>query len=127
MFMEPQITESRDWWKADTQIEGIVFVPFVECPDANQAHKVLGFMDAPISMEKVTGHGARLSAPGYMDCTDWAVFPTEAEAAQHLLDMHFGGPFDEMSKDEFASYEELLALTVAGVDHEVTALPADEN
>lgn len=30
------------------------------------------------------GWGARLSAPGYMDCTDWLVFSTEAEARAYL-------------------------------------------
>lgn len=26
------------------------------------------------------GYGVRLSAPGYLDCTEWEVFDTEAEA-----------------------------------------------
>jgi hypothetical protein len=38
------------------------------------------------SVERVQGYGARLSAPGYMDCTEWAVFETEGEAAQYLAD-----------------------------------------
>jgi len=31
-----------------------------------------------------TGVGARLSAPGYMDCTEWSVFDTEEEAQTYL-------------------------------------------
>ena len=36
----------------------------------------------------VDGFGARFSAPGYLDCTDWSVFDTEAEAIKYLLDQH---------------------------------------
>lgn len=33
---------------------------------------------------------ARLSAPGYLDCTDWSgPFDTTEEAAQALLDLYF--------------------------------------
>ena len=35
------------------------------------------------------GFGARLSAPGYMDCTEWAVFDTEDEA-EHYLEEQYG-------------------------------------
>ena len=40
------------------------------------------------SCEFVDGFGARFSAPGYMDATDWAIFDTEAEAVKYLLDQH---------------------------------------
>ncbi len=33
-----------------------------------------------------SGWGARLSAPGYMDCTEWCVFDTEQEARDYLRD-----------------------------------------
>ena len=29
-----------------------------------------------------------MSAPGYMDCTEWAVFDTEDEALAYLEDMY---------------------------------------
>lgn len=32
------------------------------------------------------GYGVRLSAPGYMDCTEWSVFDTEAECRDHLAE-----------------------------------------
>lgn len=41
------------------------------------------------SVELIEGYGARLSAPGYMDCTEWSVFDTEAEA-QAFLDEFYG-------------------------------------
>lgn len=34
------------------------------------------------------GWGARMSAPGYMDCTDWCVYDTEKEAWQELCDQN---------------------------------------
>lgn len=38
--------------------------------------------------ETVSGWFARLSAPGYMDCTDWSgPFATEDEAREHIRDM----------------------------------------
>lgn len=40
------------------------------------------------SVEFVDGFGARMSAPGYLDATDWAVFDTEAEAVKYLLDQY---------------------------------------
>jgi hypothetical protein len=33
-----------------------------------------------------TGYGVRLSASGYMDCTAWSVFDTEAECRDHLAE-----------------------------------------
>lgn len=31
------------------------------------------------------GYGARMSAPGYLDCTDWSVFGSPHEAVMHLI------------------------------------------
>lgn len=50
------------------------------------------------SIEKVSGWGARLSAPGFLDCTEWAVFETEREALDYLRDMY--GDDDESPSDE---------------------------
>ena len=32
----------------------------------------------------IRGYGARFSAPGYMDCTEWCVFKTLKEAKDYL-------------------------------------------
>lgn len=32
----------------------------------------------------IEGFGARLSAPGYLDCTDWCVFISETEARKYI-------------------------------------------
>lgn len=39
-------------------------------------------------IEKVEGFGARLSAPGYLDCTEWSVFETEEEAKTYLAETY---------------------------------------
>jgi hypothetical protein len=39
-------------------------------------------------IDLVEGYGARLSASGYMDCTEWSVFETEKEARDYLEEMY---------------------------------------
>ncbi len=51
---------------------------WTDCNDANDIE----------SVERITGFGCRLSAPGYMDCTEWSVFKTEKEAENYLSEMY---------------------------------------
>jgi hypothetical protein len=44
--------------------------------------------DQVYSIARTKGYGARLSAPGYLDCTEWSVFPTEEEAQEYLDDVY---------------------------------------
>jgi len=44
--------------------------------------------DEVTEVNKVSGYGVRLSAPGYMDCTEWSVYDTIAEAIADLLSMY---------------------------------------
>ncbi len=47
------------------------------------------YVDGSIeSVEFVTGHGARLSASGYMDCTDWTIHTTEHDAIVYLVETY---------------------------------------
>jgi hypothetical protein len=42
-----------------------------------------------VVLELVTGWFCRLSAPGYMDCTDWSgPFETEQEARDHIAETY---------------------------------------
>ena len=41
-------------------------------------------VDDVTSIRLVKAYGARLSAPGFMDCTEWTVFKTIAEATDYL-------------------------------------------
>ena len=84
-FMKPEIFRDKFQVIRDTS-EGDIYTPldFADSPEdaANE-------WDVPIeNIETIEGYGARLSASGYMDCTEWAVFDTREEAAQYLLDMY---------------------------------------
>lgn len=39
------------------------------------------------SIEVICGYFARLSAPGYLDCTDWTCYATKREAIRALRDI----------------------------------------
>lgn len=100
--MERQI-EFGEWYEIDGPC-GTEWVPADVAGDVD----VSGFDRGPIpaaladycenktahSIRKTTGYGARLSAPGYLDCTEWSVFETEA-AAQEYLDEMYGDDEDE--------------------------------
>jgi hypothetical protein len=51
------------------------------------------------SVTITTGFGARMSAPGYMDCTEWSVFGTEAEAEEYLEE-YYGDEEDDSLEQE---------------------------
>ena len=58
-------------------------------------------------IERRTGYGARLSAPGYLDCTSWVLFDTASEAAEYLAEFDDESePFnlDAAGPDELAAY-----------------------
>ena len=40
------------------------------------------------SVDTKLAWGARLSAPGYLDCTDWVLFETKEEAESHLAETY---------------------------------------
>lgn len=83
--MKPQVTERMKWWEIDTR-EGIFFYPANQFTfaDVVQEWKERAFSKPQL----ISGYGARLSMPGYQDCTEWCVFDTEAEAHQYLEDMY---------------------------------------
>lgn len=90
-FMERQIVYGR-WIEVDGPC-GIDAIPFdVVYPSQNQKTLHPTFEDVrdytenreAYSIEVRDGYGARLSAPGYMDCTEWSVFDTEDEAREYL-------------------------------------------
>jgi hypothetical protein len=58
-----------------------------------------------ISASLVDGYGARLTMPGYLDCTSWTVFETEADAHEYLNHYYdepsYDEPYDLMSDDSY--------------------------
>jgi len=43
-------------------------------------------IDAPV--ERLTGYLARMTAPGYMDCTDWTAHASESDAQTYLMETY---------------------------------------
>lgn len=100
-FMQRQITGRQTWLKVETT-QGTEIVPsgllglhvrnsdcqaqpLTQAELDNYSKQIHEYCEGiPQSWENVMGHGARLSAPGYMDCTEWAVFDTVQEAEQYL-------------------------------------------
>jgi hypothetical protein len=54
---------------------------------------------------KITGYAWRLSAPGYLDCTDWADADTLLDAVKDCLSVH-GDGFDEQDYRDLAAHLE---------------------
>lgn len=90
-FMQPQI-EHGEWYIVEAT-QGTFAVHAGWGPTYNTSLMDLRpYVDGmPISYERVTGYGARLSAPGYLDCTDWTVFDTEREAKEYLDELQDDG------------------------------------
>ena len=126
-FMEPQITHKIDWLIIDGPM-GTDCVPAdivgYAPPDDSFEFDVVAAADAladytenPIGgtaeqrerceISYTSGYGARISAPGYMDCTGWTVHDSRADAACELLDAHYGAHAPEDS-DAIAELEAIV-------------------
>lgn len=84
-FMQNEITEKQKWFAVEGN-EGIYFFP-ADCFNKAEAKK--NYPGKPESVKTVWGYGARLSAPGYLDATDWTVFSSR-KAAENYLEETFG-------------------------------------
>jgi|TARA_R110000824_G_scaffold193824_9_gene376248 hypothetical protein len=98
-FMQQQI-DRCDWYEIETT-DGTWFIPvdvegYIHPELLNTQHgkgRLMAYTECHCSdmIERIEiiedGFGARLSAPGYLDCTDWAVFKTEKEAVDYLDEM----------------------------------------
>lgn len=110
-FMQHQVTNKRTW----VEIDGTHGTTFVDAEDASE---VLAALEARAdanddedeeaielaetyydgTVQTVTlreGYGARLSAPGYLDCTDWSVYATAEEAEAALQEQYDGDDEDD--------------------------------
>ena len=92
--MQPQIVGPTEWWQVETT-DGTCWV---QCEFVGRENvKAVDLLDyLPegchdtqdiMNWEFFSGYGARLSAPGYTDCTDWTCFDTQQEAHDHLAEM----------------------------------------
>jgi hypothetical protein len=100
-FMQRQITGLQNWLRVETthgtdfvdSASLCLFVRNSDCPSQpltedekfNTVTKIQQYTDGePQSWENIKGYGARLSAPGYLDCTEWTVFDTREDAEKYL-------------------------------------------
>ncbi len=117
-FMQKQITVKRKWYEIETNC-GTWFVD-VEDVDGGKFAEALeqGLQIDSWALETLSkdylqytegtrlegisvreGYGARLSAPGYLDCTDWSVFDTAEEAEKYLAENYPDDEEDETEED----------------------------
>lgn len=100
-FMQRQITRKCSWYQVETS-QGTEFVDadLVGKQEPADSDGLVDYCEGiPVSWELIQGYGARLSAPGYMDCTEWSVFDTQEEAEKYLDETY---PEDEETDEEEA-------------------------
>src|SRR5262249_14471531 len=100
-FMQPQVVFGR-WLAVETR-DGTEFIPAdVVGPLPIELGATLDYeserwgelcealrpccVAEPEGVRLFEGYGARLSAPGFLDCTPWVVFETEKEARDFLAE-----------------------------------------
>lgn len=101
--MQGYITEKKNWLEVESAIYGTAWVDAdsvswpasinVEVPresiDPEMLEEIIQYteihcIEAVDFVKLIRGYGVRLSAPGYLDCTEWAVFKTLKEAREHI-------------------------------------------
>lgn len=83
-FMERQVTRKRAWHK----IDGTAGTEWYDAEDFTAEQARAEYRGEIWSCETIKGYGARLSAPGYLDCTEWTVFKTVQEAEAFLEEQY---------------------------------------
>src|SRR6267154_983160 len=100
-FMQKQVTNKQAWIRVETSC-GTEFIDAVSLglnlrDSQTETHRLKNkeresaisqlstYCEGTIQEWKtIRGYGARLSAPGYLDCTEWVVFDTPQEAHAYL-------------------------------------------
>lgn len=93
-FMQKEIYFGA-YFSVDTTC-GTKIVPQDVCGDVTHVSELQDYLEGePLDDAFECGNGwlARMSAPGYMDCTAWSVFKTEEEANDYL-DEYYGDDDD---------------------------------
>ncbi len=88
-FMKPDIHRSEQCYSIDTT-EGTFIVPHHVCGDDPEGLEPF-YTGQPLGGAEVINGGfvARLSAPGYMDCTEWSHFMYWTDVAEWLIEEDF--------------------------------------
>ena len=91
-FMKPEYehaTKARPWYRVETTA-GIFIVPGDLVGVNPSLEDLADYVEgAPQSFEPVSGYFARLSAPGYLDATEWSgPFDPVEEAQNYIRDTY---------------------------------------
>ena len=107
-FMVPEIYRG-DVWEVSANSGETHYVPADIFSRSDSVPDLTNYVDGIIDCDRDTGEPmvtllkaqwlARLSAPGYMDCTDWCAFGTRKEAEEYLIEM-YGDDLDMDDDDD---------------------------
>lgn len=129
-FMRAEVSNARELFLVSDDIEGPVFcrhngidlpcghytdqvfnednMTQKELDEYNAVYRVLRKFPRMKRFEIVNMYYGNLTAPGYMDCTDYTLGDTIAEVAQALLDMYYDT--DEMDDEEKEDEDMLMRI-----------------
>ncbi len=83
-FMLP-VVERGVWYVVDCEDGGSEVIPADVAGEGATLEDLATYCESdPVSFERRDAWGARLSAPGYMDCTSWTLHDSEAKAREDL-------------------------------------------
>lgn len=93
-FMEVEMTGKEEWisYDSDTAGGGVIPMDVLSAEerrlfDAGDYSGIVKYTEAIrgdlYDVKVIKGYGVRLSAPGYLDATEWDVFDTKREAEEH--------------------------------------------
>ena len=107
-FMQPEVTEKQEWAEVETTA-GIWWVPFDVLSKSEAESARRGDFESLLKYTEGNavyldqsgikkGYGVRLSAPGYMDATDWEVYDSKKEALKRAKELVEEGEEDHATK-----------------------------
>lgn len=102
-FMRPWIGGPCEVWEVSYDHGSTAWVPTtIEVDPTRLQPYVEGTIDADVAPVLHRGkYIARLSAPGYMDCTEWSMHDTMKAAEEYLVEMYDDGDDDDtLTEDE---------------------------
>ena len=99
-FMNYEITGKQPWWQVEDGETSFYPCAYFTRSEVEKLHDLdSGATDDIEKVTRIEGYGARLSAPGYLDCTEWGVYESRA-AAKAALDEMYGDDEADEADDE---------------------------
>lgn len=126
-FMTAAVSDGKDYFLISDDLENTLFCIYnginlpagvydddMDPPDdeelAEAIAEVFKMFPNISQFEIVFKYWGQLSAPGYMDQTDYVLGDTPGDVAQQLLDMYFDGEDEYMDDDERADRDWLESI-----------------